>query len=191
MQKLSLLVAVVVSACGSIEEVDEEQEEVLADDTIVYDTIVTLGPDGAVTSEPRAITVGEQRAQLAARERGEKIASADPYDPGCGTSSLWLYYRRDWTGARICFRGCGTAGLWEYLRFSNIGGIAQTMGTWEMYEGSHWAGADVGFLGGWSGSGPTIKTTSWGYYSGKQAFSHHLKSRVIAIGYNEPGVGCP
>lgn len=188
-----------LSLVGACTDAPDEQldDEPVADDTVFYETVISLGPDGTpVESEPRAITAGEQRRQNELRlaiEAGELPKSAFPaiiQDAGCATDAWWLYSRTDWTGSRICFRGAGIAYLGAYYRFVTIGGVPQPIGDWRISAGSYWPGADYGSLrsptlsdGGFGTSSSSLWSMAWPAWGTRTTFSHSVGADRVNLSY--------
>ncbi len=148
-----LFVAVALSAC--VDEVTEPElveETPVSDDTTFHDISVTIRADGTVeVSEPRPITVGEQRAQnqmKSAVARGEAPPLTIAQDTGCSPFSLWLYDRTDLTGNRICFSGSGSTDLHTWPR--NLPFVFRS--NWALSKGSIYAGWSAGSLAGFGTS---------------------------------------
>ncbi len=163
----------------------DDDDAPLDDDTVVYDTVATVGPDGEVVmSEPRAITVREQRDQNQARLSdqptviyvGYTPVSASPeQDFACAYDSLWLYSRTDFSGDRICFKGTGSAFAGDFSRFVVINGRKYYAGTWEIPSGSFLVGIRTGRLSasGYQGAQRTFGSNT---YAGTFSFPTPLYS---------------
>lgn len=171
---LACAIAMTSAACVESLETDDpasttDDPEPLPDDTIVYDTVATMGPDGQVVmSEPRPITVREQRAQNDARlsttpsviySGYTPIGSFGQQDYGCAYDSLWVYSRTDFTGDRICFSGqYYIFHMGDYSRFTVINGHTYYAGTWRIPSGSYLVGIRNGAF--WSYNAATTTWTS-------------------------------
>jgi hypothetical protein len=128
---------------------------------VLYDTIDTIGPDGEVVmSEPRPITVGEQRAQNLARRYGDEPAVAangfglnsgeGTQDFACLNDSLWVYSRMDYSGDRICFHDRNSEFIMSHFdRYVVINGRKYYAGTWRIPSGSYLVGARGGYFAGY------------------------------------------
>jgi len=201
MKKHALLLLASISLFGgctdhvrSSFEPPDEQEPV-PDDTVFYETVVTLGPDGPQISEPRPITAASQREQNQLRlaiERGEVPETAYRIlDGACDGASLWLFSRMDWTGDKICFRGCGSMILRDLIRYVNVNGQPVPIGYWESSTGSYWPGADRGVLVGNVGSygSSWIPFSAWGTRGRFNLGGMTIDG--IGVGYTVQGELCP
>jgi hypothetical protein len=119
----------------------------LTDDAVFTVTGVWANGDGTFRTVEHPITVGEERAQNAARERqlagGPALLIAQ--DPACLNASFWLYDRSDWSGNKICFNGIGATDLHLYRRpVCDLAGCHDS--SWELTTGSFYAGTSGGAL---------------------------------------------
>lgn len=168
-----------------------ESSDTLPDDAVVYETVVTLGPDGAHVGEPQAVTVGAQRRQQALRLAAAHGLPDGERDYGCGGSSFWFFARMDWTGDKVCFKGCGIFRLGEISRYVSVGGVPIPIGNWILSSGSYWAGAESGVLVGGSGSyaASWIPVAPW---TGKGRFNlGNLTIDGLSVGRTVQGEQCP
>ena len=165
---------VVLGACVAADDSIDDGDLAVSDDTIFFDTVVQLLPDGTfVAGEPRAVTAGEQRAQNELR-RAIEAGEAEVPGPGiaedfsCLYDSFWFYSRSDFTGSRICFAGYGVAWLEDYTRYILVNGHPLPIGDWQITSGSYWPGVRAGWMYNFHqvdgpGTQWSLSWSSWGY----------------------------
>lgn len=184
-----VLAALVLAGCVDVPDDPAATEDPVSDDTVFFDTIVTVNADGTTNvSEPRTITAGEQRAQNELRlavERGEVAAPAANLvqDDSCLGDSLWFYYRTDWVGPRICFRGAGYADLANYTVYILVNGHPFPVGDWRIQSGSYWPGSSGGAIHHPRSpfSGELSWRLSFGGWGARQAFGQPSAAEWITL----------
>jgi hypothetical protein len=155
------LIALVLAA-GCVDAPDDPADPApVTDDTVFYQTVATVTPNGIVLSDPVPFTAAQQRERnerRLAREAGTLTEEwTATLDGACDPNSLWYFDQTNWTGNEICFTGCGTAVMGNYYR-----GHYPFLATWNISSGSYWPGNAPGVLALSPSYSPVIQFYAWG-----------------------------
>lgn len=165
----STVLALAAVACGSSSE-SEDPSSNIPDQTLVRDIVLEAGPDGALVAKESWVTMGERRAQAAARASRGAGPTGTTAQPLVTTGScadgrtFWAYSGASMSGDRLCLMGTAD-GSSNVVNLSSVGAITicDFRGVCFTVPGVNWDGKIASF---YSGSQPGI-LSDWPATSGK------------------------